>query len=133
MKVSDFQLTSDEKKGFLLLKAVVFYYHGLDEDEQSILDESAEAIDGMEEQKWAVSFVAKDYLNSFERARDYLKPAMKSFEKDKVVAFLWDVWRANDTKGYTTEMEASAMIRLARDWGIDYELRDLIRKEYKYF
>jgi len=125
-------LTSDEKRAFLLLKAVVFYYHGLDEEERVMLEKSAEEIDGSEEQKWAISFVSKDYLNSFERAREYLKSAMRSFQKEKVVAFLWDVWRANDAKGYTTEMEASAMVRLARDWGIDYELRDLIRQEYKY-
>ena len=133
MNVYDIRLTTDEKKFFLLLKAVIFYYHGLDEDERLMLEETASQIDGKEEMKWAVSFVSKDYLNSFERAREYLKPQMKTIDKKKSVAFLWDVWQANDKKGYTTEMEASAMIRLARDWGIDYEIRDLIRKEYKFF
>ena len=126
-------LSSDEKKVFLLLKAVVFYYHGLDEEERQILEETSNKIKGDDELEWALSFVSRDYLNSFERAREFLKPQMKNIDKEKTVAFLWDVWQANDTKGYTTEMEASAMIRLARDWGIDYELRDLIRKEYKFF
>ena len=133
MDVYNASLSSDEKKVFLLLKSVVFYYHGLDEEEKVMLNETAEKIDGEAEMDWAISFVSKDYLNSFERAREFLKPLMKTIKKEKVVAFLWDVWQANDKKGYTTEMEASAMIRLARDWGIDYEIRDLIRKEYKYF
>ena len=133
MDVFKASLSSDEKKVFLLLKSVVFYYHGLDEEEMVMLEETAARIKGEEEMEWALSFVSKDYLNSFERAREYLKPLMKTLEKEKVVAFLWDVWKANDKKGYTTEMEASAMIRLARDWGIDYEIRDLIRKEYRYF
>lgn len=122
----------EEKKAYLLLKAVIFYYHGLDEKERKLLNETAESIDGPNELKWAESFIARDYMTFFERARDYLKNAMNEIDRNKRIEFLWDVWKANDNKGYTTEMEASAMVRLARDWNVDRELRDKIRKEYKF-
>ena len=46
-------MTSEEKKALLLLKSVIFHYHGLDEDEQKILDETAKQLDAQEELKWA--------------------------------------------------------------------------------
>ena len=65
-------MTSEEKKAFLLLKSVIFHYHGLDEDEQKILDETAKKYDAEEELKWANEFIANDYISAFERAREYL-------------------------------------------------------------
>ena len=132
MDVYAASLSPEEKKIFLLLKAVIFYYHGLDEEERNMLIETADKISGRQEMDWAINFISRDYLNSFERTREYLKKEIRNIDKEKAITFLWDVWKSNDQKGYTTEMEASAMIRLARDWGIDYELRDLINKEYKF-
>ena len=65
-------MTSEEKKAFLLLKSVIFHYHGLDEDEQKILDETAKKYDADDELKWANEFIANDYISAFERAREYL-------------------------------------------------------------
>lgn len=42
-------MTSEEKKAYLLIKSVIFHYHGLDEDEQAILEETATNIQGQAE------------------------------------------------------------------------------------
>ena len=65
-------MTSEEKKAFLLLKSVIFHYHGLDEDEQKILDETAKKYDAEAELKWANEFIANDYISAFERANKTL-------------------------------------------------------------
>jgi hypothetical protein len=39
------------------------------------------------------------------------------------------VWKANDLKGYITEMEATAMLKLAKDWSVEKELIDLVLKQ----
>ncbi len=54
-------MTSEEKKAYLLLKSVIFHYHGLDEDEQEILDETADSLDAQEELAWAANFISEDY------------------------------------------------------------------------
>jgi hypothetical protein len=76
-------MTSEEKKAFLLLKSVIFHYHGLDEDEQKLLDETAKAYDAEEELKWANEFIANDYISAFERAREYLNKVIGRLAKDK--------------------------------------------------
>jgi hypothetical protein len=36
------------------------------------------------------------------------------------------VWQANNLKGYVTEMEATAMLKLAKDWNVQKELVQLV-------
>jgi hypothetical protein len=36
------------------------------------------------------------------------------------------VWNANNIKGYVTEMEVTAMLKLAKDWNVQQELVDLV-------
>jgi hypothetical protein len=38
------------------------------------------------------------------------------------------VWQSNNLKGYVTEMEATAMLKLARDWNVEKELIELVLK-----
>ena len=38
------------------------------------------------------------------------------------------VWQANNLKGYVTEMEATAMLKLAKDWNVQKELVELYQK-----
>lgn len=121
-------MTSEEKKAFLLLKSVIFHYHGLDEDEQNILDETARNLEGAEELNWANDFIAQDYMTAFDRARDYLNTVIGPLEKEKRLNYLDMVWRANNQKGYITEMEATAMLKLAKDWQIEGDLIAMIRK-----
>lgn len=121
-------MTSEEKKVYLLLKSVIFNYHGLDAEERQSIIESADEIDGREELKWVHEFISMDYFNSFERARDYLNDIVGDYPFEKRIFFLEMVWKANSLKGYVTELEATAMLKLARDWHVEGEFIEVIKK-----
>ncbi|MEQ8478706.1 hypothetical protein [Fulvivirga sp.] len=121
-------MTSEEKKAYLLLKSVIFHYHGLDDDERENLNTTAEELDGHDELEWANEFIAMDYFNSFERAREYLNDVVGDYPKEKRVMYIDMVWQANNLKGYVTELEATAMLKLAKDWNVEADLIELIKK-----
>ena len=85
-------MSSEEKKAFLLLKSVIFHYHGLDEDEQKILDDTAKELDAEEELIWANKFIAEDYYTAFDRARIHLNEVFKKSDKKKLLGYLDRVW-----------------------------------------
>ena len=98
-------MTSEEKKAVLLLNSIIFHYHGLDEDEQQLLDETAQKFDAQEELKWATDFIAEDYYTAFERASTYLKNIMMSLDTPKRMKYLQLAWEANHQKGQSSIME----------------------------
>ena len=116
-----------EKKAFILLKAVILYYHGLDDDERLILEETAQNHDAHSELSWALEFIREDYITAFDRARDYLNESMATLDRSSKISYLMDVWKDNYRKGYITEMEATAMLNLASDWQIQREVMTSIR------
>ncbi len=122
-------MTSEQKKAILLLKSVIFHYHGLDNEEKEILDSTAQKLDAWEELKWANDFIALDYYTAFERAREFLNEIVGNLDKDTRLQYLGMVWEANNAKGYVTEMEATAMLKLAKDWHVQKELMMLVRKK----
>ena len=90
--------------------------------------EKAKSVEGMRELEWVNEFISNDYLNAFENAREYLRVEFPKLNKEKRIKYMEDVWQANLSKGSITEMEARAMIKLARDWGIDQDLLAFARK-----
>lgn len=112
----------------MLLKAVIFHYHGLDEPEKRDLEEASRRLDARDELGWALEFIAKDYVTAFERARSFLNDFISDYERAKRVELINMVWESNNIKGYVTEMEATAMLRLAKDWKVEAELIDLVMK-----
>jgi hypothetical protein len=118
--------SSEEKKVYMLLKSVIFHYHGLDEAEKQDLDKTSEELGAANEYEWALGFIAKDYMTAFDRARDYLNSIIGDYPKDQRVELINMVWQANNLKGYVTEMEATAMLKLAKDWNVQKELIDLV-------
>ena len=106
---------------------MIFHYHGLDEDEIQILKNTAKELDATTELEWANNFIAEDYGTAFERARNYLKDTLGKHEKSQRLSYLDQVWKDNYQKGYITEMEATAMLELAKDWGIQSELITMVR------
>ena len=118
----------EEKKVYILLKAVIFHYHGFDELEKKDLVKTAEELEAPDEYKWALDFVAQDYITAFDRARNYLNDIIGDYAKDKRIELINMVWQANNLKGYVTEMEATAMLKLAKDWNVQRELIDLVLK-----
>ncbi|HEY8935991.1 MAG TPA: hypothetical protein VIM65_12255 [Cyclobacteriaceae bacterium] len=116
----------EEKKVYMLLKSVIFSYHGLDEEEKKDLDKTAIELDAAAEYKWALDFIAQDYITAFDRARDYLNDIIGDYSKEKRIELVNMVWQANNLKGYVTEMEATAMLKLAKDWNVQKELIELV-------
>src|SRR5688572_31692488 len=110
----------------MLLKSVIFHYHGLDEQERQDLNNTAVALNAHEEYKWAMDFVATDYITAFDRARNLLNEVIGDYQKDKRIELINMVWQANNLKGYVTEMEANAMLKLAKDWNVQKELIQLV-------
>lgn len=120
--------TEEEKRVYMLLKAVIFHYHGLDEEEKNDLINTANELDAQDEYKWALEFVAIDYITAFDRARSFLNEIIGDFSKEKRIELINMVWQANNLKGYVTEMEATAMLKLAKDWNVQKELIELVLK-----
>lgn len=120
--------SSDEKKVYMLLKSVIFHYHGLDETEKIDLDKTAEDLEAREEYKWALDFISQDYVTAFDRARGYLNDIIGDYAKEKRIELINMVWQANNLKGYVTEMEATAMLKLSKDWNVQKELIELVLK-----
>lgn len=121
-------MTVEEKRVYLLLKSVIYYYHGLDDDEKIDLEKASVDLDAKEELAWALEFVAEDYITAFDRARDFLNNIIGDYTKEKRVGLIDMVWQSNNVKGYVTEMEATAMFKLARDWSVEKELVELVLK-----
>jgi hypothetical protein len=121
-------MTTEEKRVYLLLKAVIFSYHGLDQEEKDDLEETAKKLDATEELAWAMEFIEKDHLTSFERARAFLNDIIGDYTKEKRTDLIDMVWQSNNLKGYVTEMEVTAMLKLARDWKVEQELIAMVLK-----
>ncbi|MDH5380922.1 MAG: hypothetical protein OEW75_08720 [Cyclobacteriaceae bacterium] len=117
---------TDEKKVYMLLKSVIFHYHGLDDDERENLEQTATQLNAKEELNWANKFIAEDYLTSFERAREYLNEYISDYPKPKRIEYIHMVWEANNLKGFVTELEVAAMVKLASDWRVQDELKKVI-------
>lgn len=120
--------TSEDLKCYMLLVAIIFHYHGLDEEEKVILEKKATEKKAFDELNWAYDFIAEDYMTAFDRARTYLKDSINKLDKSKRLKYINDTWIANGEKGYITEMEATAMLKLAKDWEVDKELINLVRQ-----
>jgi hypothetical protein len=119
-------MSEEEKKVQMLLKAVIFHYHGLDEAEKQDLEETSQKLEAADAFKWALDFISEDYITAFDRARSYLNDIIGDYPKEKRVELINMVWEANNIKGFITEMEATAMLKLAKDWGVENELIALV-------
>jgi len=114
------------KKAIMLLNSLIYHYHGLDAEEEVLLEAVAVKYDAEEALSWANQFIAEDYISAFERSKQFLSPIFKSLPKDEAVNYLQEIWVGNHDKGYVTEMELSAMQQLAADWGISSEFTKIV-------
>ncbi len=119
-------MTDEEKKVRMLLKAVIYYYHGLDELERNDLEATSRQLDAEPQYRWALEFVTSDYITAFDRARKYLNEIISDYKIEKRIELINMVWESNNLKGYVTEMEATAMLKLAKDWKVESEITKII-------
>ena len=121
-------MSSDEKKAFLLLKSLILSFHGLTDEEKAMLEETAAKLDGQQELHWVLDFINEDIYTAFDRARAFFKNTIATYDNSKKLSYLQVAWDANSSKGHITEMEATAMLKLAKDWGVQRDLLTLVRK-----
>lgn len=121
-------MTSEQKKSLLLLNSVIFNYHGFDEEEQKILETIASEENALEELTWVNEFLHQDLTTFFERAREYFKSTIALYDKDTKLNYLKKVWASAYKKGHVTEMEAMGILKLAKDWGVQKEFLNEVRK-----
>ena len=112
-------MSEEEKKAFMLLKSLIFHYHGLDEDEKKLLETAAERYQANSELKWAIEFLAEDYLSAFNRSKEFLGKVFMRMKEEERLKHLLEIWEENYEKGYVTEMETNAILNIAKDWAID--------------
>ena len=120
-------MTSEQKKVLLLIKAVIFNYHGLDDEEKQILEQTAKEIDGYEELNWVNDFIAQDHFSSFDRARGFFNSVVQNLDNQTKLSFLVQAWDANLVKGYVSEIEATSLLKLAKDWNIQSDFITFVR------
>lgn len=114
-------MNSITKKAVLLLKSLIFHYHGLDKDERILLEQAAKRLDAENEMLWANEFIAEDYLSAFERSRRFLLEVFPKMTPQERLKYLLESWEENLQKGYITEMETNAILTLSKDWEVDKE------------
>ena len=122
-------MDSSHKKALLLLKAIIFLYHDFTEEERNILEKTAKNLNAELELSWTMDFINEDIYTAYERTRDYLKKALQNQNESQKVSYLYEVWTATNEKGFITEMEALAMIKLARDWGVETQFIKTVRNK----
>ncbi len=122
-------MTPDQKKAFLLLKSVIFHHQGQGESESNELKAAALAMDATEELNWVQQFIQQDTFTAFERAREYLNKLALNWDNPTKLQQLSQVWESIRAKGFISEMEATAILKLAKDWHIQKELIALVRQK----
>ena len=97
--------------------------------EINLLNETAENLNAKNELDWAIDFINRDRVSSFERTRNYLIEKVVNIPESNRLNYILKIWNATNAKGYITEMEALALIRIAKDWKVEVELIKHIRKK----
>ena len=122
-------MTSDQKKAFLLLKSVILHHQGIDDDERRMMNETASDIDAQDELNWTQQFIQEDPPTAFERARVYLNELATQWDNPTKLEHLSRVWKSTSQKGNISEMEAMSILKLAKDWQMQQELINLVRRK----
>lgn len=115
------------KKALLLLKSLIFHYHGLDEEEREMLEMTAEKLNAKDALEWANHFISQDYLSAFERSREFLSKIFTKMNAEERITHLKEVWEETHKKGYVTEMETTAILTLSKDWKVEKEFLELMK------
>ncbi len=115
------------KKALLLLKSLIFHYHGLDDDERAMLEDTASKLQAKDEMDWANRFISEDYLSAFERSREFLSKIFTKMSSSDRLKYLMEVWEETHKKGYVTEMETTAILTLSKDWQVEKDFLDVVK------
>jgi hypothetical protein len=123
-------MNSEQKKALLLIKAIIFYYHKLNQEEADLLAQTAHDLDAEEALSWTYEFINSDFATSTSRARTYLIDNLSNSTKEEKFDILKTVWEDNEKKGYISEIEAVTMLKISKDWGLESQLLALARSKH---
>ena len=115
------------KKAVILLRSLIFHYHGLDQEERDLLESAAKKLNAVNEMNWANDFIAEDYLSAFERTREFLSKIFLKMSENERIQHLMEVWEENYKKGYITEMETTAILTLSKDWHVEKSFLEQVK------
>ena len=124
-------MSVEEKKVFLLLLIIIFNYHGLSDVEQQILKETASKIDANNELDWVKEYAHPSVDVTYDKIKIYINELVSNYNNEQKLGLLVDVWNSNMQKGYISEMEATAMLMLSKEWKVQKELILHIREKKK--
>ncbi len=124
-------MSVEEKKAFLLLLIIIFNYHGLSDVEQQILKETASSMDAHDELDWVKAFSKPSVDETYDKIKQYINECIGGYSDEKKLSALTKVWDANMQKGYISEMEATAMLLLSKEWKVQKEFILHIREKKK--
>jgi len=124
-------MSVEEKRAFLLLLIIIFNYHGLSEVEQQILHDTATVHDAFSELDWIREYAHPSIDDSYNKLKKYVNDTIGNLPVEKKCEYLNKVWDANQQKGHVSEMEATAMLMLSKEWQIQKEFISYIREKKK--
>lgn len=116
------------KKALLLLHTVVLSYNSLEDSEKAILEHLAEKENVSNELLWALDFVNEDLYSAFQRMIDYFSENLAQAPRKSKLEILSITWKSVQSKGAISEVEALALLKTARFFGIESDFVNLIRK-----
>lgn len=129
-------MTHEEKEALLLLEYAIFRYHGFDDDERARLESDAASINAHAELEKVYAFV-DDILQKtnqsevavFEAALERIKEVFAELSEDRRLEYVIQVWNANKAKGYVTEIEAIALLKVAKELGVQRGFVEYVRQQ----
>jgi hypothetical protein len=124
-------MSVEEKKVYLLLLVIIFNYHGLNDIEQQILKDTASRLDAQNELDWVSEFSLPSVDVTYDKIKDYINNCVSEYNDSKKLELLINVWNSNMQKGYISEMEATAMLMLSKEWKVQKEFILHIREKRK--
>lgn len=124
-------MSVEEKRAFLSLLIIIFNYHGLSEVEQEILHETASSHDAFAELEWIKEYAKPSIDESYDKLKKYVNDIIGNLPVEKKSIYLNKVWDANQQKGHVSEMEATAMLMLSKEWQVQKEFIQYIREKKK--
>ena len=119
-------MNSEQKKTLLLVMSLVLHLHDLDEDEQRILAAKADELEGHTELAWITEFINENPATAIERGRVFVNTLTGNSPKDFRILCIRETLSAVQEKGYLSESEAVAVLKFARDWRIEPELKAMV-------
>ena len=111
-----------EKKALLLIKAILCYHHGIQEEDHIQLSQQAEDINGQKEFKWAIDFIEKDTLSANKRGKKMLKKLGADISSANRLKYIADSWKEGMKKGYLTNIEVDWLLEVASLWKLEKKL-----------